>query len=79
MNTKIHCRAMGVLSPPSGQKKMILEMPEGCSIKDVLKKCGYRASTFRIMVFTVNGKRQRIDHQLSDDDRLDIYLPVGGG
>ena len=73
------CQAKGVLSPPSGQKNMTLEMPGDSTIRDVLEKCGYRPSTFRIMIFIVNGKRQKLYHQLSDGDNLDIFLPVGGG
>ena len=76
---KIRCHAIGVLSPPSGEKRMVLDVPEGSTIKDVLEKCNFNRPTFRNFIFVVNGVRKKLHDELTAMDTLEIYLPIGGG
>ncbi len=73
----VHVKLMGVLKPktPPGDQ---LELEEGASIEDVLRRLDVPAES--VQIFTVNGSLERDRGRvLIDGDALSVLPPAGGG
>ena len=65
-------------SPGTGVgEPLILPMPEGARVADLLVKLGVPKS--EVKTAFVNNRRRGEDHRLSDGDRVAFFPPVGGG
>ncbi|TFF85442.1 MAG: MoaD/ThiS family protein [Promethearchaeota archaeon] len=54
-----------------------LSIPDNASIKDVLEKLGIPEKQAKIVL--VNGIKKEIDHELTENDTLVLFPPIGGG
>lgn len=65
-------------SPGTGVgESLILPMPEGARVADLLVKLGVPKS--EVKTAFVNNRRRDEDYPLSDGDRVAFFPPVGGG
>lgn len=63
-----------------GEKERIVEVPEGLSCNEVLKKQGIDYQEIpRFGFVAVNGMRVMIDQVLFDGDELKAYSKISGG
>ncbi|MGM0652943.1 MAG: MoaD/ThiS family protein [Bacillota bacterium] len=60
-----------------GNNPFTVEMPEGATVKDLLKEIGIKESETK-QVF-INHKTRPDDFVLEDGQKVAIFPPVGGG
>ncbi len=65
------------LPQPSSRKTCTLELPEGTTVGDLLKRLGIPEGTIKIVF--VNGVHAKPQTVLHDGDRLGVFPPVAGG
>src|SRR5207248_10140258 len=75
-----------------GSGTLLMEMPEGATLRDVLRQLARRSSAFQpwaeahkdewlwgqLLVHS-RGEMVRLDERLNDGDCLELLLPSGGG
>ena len=71
--------------PPRGcdrsalDEKSWMELPEGSTVSDVLKKIKCSPARAKLLLVSVNGERARLRHELSDGDVVGFFSLVSGG
>ncbi len=71
--------------PPPGCDRSILderswaELPEGTTIKDVLRTIHCNPLKAKLLLISVNGERASFDRILSDGDVIGFIFPISGG
>ena len=71
--------------PPHGCERSALdergwaEMPEGATVKDVLKLIRCSPVKAKLLLVSVNGERSALDRVLHDGDVVGFFFPVSGG
>ena len=76
---KIHLEFTAVLQLEGVRSGDDVEVPDGCTITDLLTQLRVRPAHQKYVVPFVNGKQQRLPFRLSDGDKVIFSLPVGGG
>lgn len=56
-----------------------LELPEGSTLKDALKKIGVNALSARILLCRVNYEKSSLNRKLKDGDTVTFFTPLSGG
>ena len=65
-------------SPETGVgEPVILQMPEGASLADLLVRLGVPKSEMKTAF--VNNRQQDEDYRLCDGDRVAFFSPIAGG
>lgn len=62
--------------PPSGSA---LDVPAGATVTDLLARIGVAPAHHHVLAVFINEEKVRLDHRLSDGDRVFIGVPAGGG
>ena len=71
--------------PPRGCDRSALderswaEIPEGSTVRDVLKIIKCSPVKARLLLVSVNGERSKLDNVLKDGDVVGFFIPVSGG
>lgn len=71
--------------PPHGCERSALdergwaELPEGATVKDVLKLIRCSPVKAKLLLVSVNGERSALDRVLHDGDVIGFFFPVSGG
>ena len=71
--------------PPLGCDRSALderswaEIPEGSSVRDVLKLIKCSPVKARLLLVSVNGERSKLDKVLKEGDVVGFFIPVSGG
>ncbi|MCX7004324.1 MAG: MoaD/ThiS family protein [bacterium] len=77
---RIHVTINGPLRHPFGASAVTLEVPAAATIHGVLRAQVQLADAeIRQVVVLHNGAHAALHTPLCEDDRVDLYLPVGGG
>jgi sulfur carrier protein ThiS len=62
--------------PEDAQGQATLDLPGGCTLVDALDRLGVSHT----MLFTVNGRVEpALTRVLVDNDRIEVYVRLGGG
>jgi sulfur carrier protein ThiS len=69
----IHLHINGPLRNPFGKSAVTLDVPAHATVRDVLRH------HVQHVVVLCNGAQAALHTALHDGDKLDLYLPVGGG
>lgn len=71
--------------PPPGcdrsalDEKLWAEIPEGSTVRDVLKLIRCSTAKAKLLLVSVNGERARLGRKLEDGDVVGFFSPVSGG
>ena len=71
--------------PPHGCDRSALderswaELPEGSTVRDVLRRIRCSTLKARLLLVSVNGERSPLDRKLRDGDVVGFFFPVSGG
>ncbi len=71
--------------PPHGCDRSILderswaELPEGTTVREVLRLIRCSPVKARLLLISVNGERSPLDRPLRDGDVVGFFYPVAGG
>ncbi len=77
---RIHVTINGPLRHPFDASAVTLEVPAAATVQSVLRAQVHLEDTeIRHVVVLHNGAHAALSAPLRDDDRVDLYLPVGGG
>jgi molybdopterin converting factor small subunit len=60
-------------------KTGFLELAEGATVVDALKKMGIPEIRYQVMVPSINNKLEPQETALHDNDVLRIFIPTAGG
>ena len=55
------------------------ELPEGASVRDVLRLIRCSPVKAKLLLVSVNGERSALDCELRDGDVVGFFFPVAGG
>jgi len=61
----------------STNRSTVLNPPEGACVRDVIEELGIPENSVKLIF--INGSHARMDTPLSDNDRIGLFPPVGGG
>ena len=79
----IHVLLFGVLADQIGARRIDLEMPDGATAKQAIKKLSEEyppvAKLHDRLAIAVGKTYMDLDHRLSGDDELALIPPVSGG
>jgi sulfur carrier protein ThiS len=56
-----------------------VELPEGITIAELLRKLGIQTAQQKYLIIYVNGNKRGLGHRLQDGDAVQLFLPIGGG
>ncbi len=56
---------------------VLVDLPEGATIKDVLHKLAIPED--QVFTMLVNGKHQKLNYTAREGERISFFPPVGGG
>jgi len=56
-----------------------LEVPEGTTVRQLLRRAGLAGRLLGVLPAMVNGRQVRAAHLLRDGDVLVVVLPLSGG
>ena len=73
----IHVKLYATLSPNSPKEPNGCHLNGGARVKDLIEHLGIRPEDAKLIF--VNSRRADMDTPLSDQDRVGIFPPVGGG
>jgi len=59
------------------EKEIQMDLTEGVTVRDIIERLDI--SEQEATIIFINGRGAKLDHRLSDNDRLSIFPPVGGG
>ena len=76
---KIHLEYTAVLQLEGVRNGDDVEVPDSCTIADLLTQLHVQPMHQKYVVPFVNGKQQRLPYRLSNGDKVVFSLPVGGG
>jgi len=77
---RIHVTINGPLRHPFATSAVTLEVSAPATVQSVLRAQVQLADAeIRQVVVLHNGAHAALPTPLADDDRVDLYLPVGGG
>lgn len=62
---------------PGGKGDLLLEMPAGSTVIDIVNKLGIPLEELKLTM--VNGVLKDVDYVLVSGDRIGLFPPVGGG
>jgi len=71
--------------PPHGcdrsalDERSWMELPEGATVRDVLKLIRCSPVKAKLLLVSVNGERSGLDRVLHDGDVVGFFFPVSGG
>ena len=71
--------------PPHGSDRSALderswaELPEGATVRDVLRLVRCSPLKARLLLVSVNGERSVLDRVLRDGDVVGFFFPASGG
>ncbi len=71
--------------PPYGSDRSMLderswaELPEGSTVRDVLRLVRCSPLKAKLLLVSVNGERSELDRELKEGDVLGFFFPVSGG
>ena len=71
--------------PPHGCERSALdergwmELPEGATVKDVLKLIRCSPVKAKLLLVSVNGERASLERELREGDVVGFFFPVSGG
>ena len=73
-----------ILPPPGSDRSALderswAELPEGSTVRDVLKLIRGSSVKAKILPVSVNGERSQFDHVLHDGDVVGFFFPISGG
>ena len=77
MNINIYLLGYLAKFSPTKREKFNLELPEGATVGQVLKKIEFPADLERVLL--VNGRRADGSAQLADGDEIFVFMPAAGG
>jgi molybdopterin converting factor small subunit len=76
----IHLHINGPLRNPFGKSAVTLDVPAHATVRDVLRHhVQLNETEVQHVVVLCNGAQAALHTALHDGDKLDLYLPVGGG
>lgn len=61
----------------STNRSTALNLPEGACAGDIIKELGVPENSVKLIF--INGSHARMDTPLSENDRVGLFPPVGGG
>jgi len=67
-----------VVPLPGLEVRTPIELPDGSSIRDLLRRCTSGGEDLYLLP-SVNGVARKLDHVLLDGDRLALYRISAGG
>ena len=76
---ELEVQLVGPIRRPQGKRRLGLTVREGCTVEEVLREVGFRDREIHAILVAVNGARVRNDHSLSDGDRVELMMRLGGG
>ena len=76
---QVRVELFGALRRAHHTPSQSLDVPQGCTVKDVLDRLAFSASEQRYLSIFVDEMPARPDTILHEDARIKILLPVGGG
>ena len=56
-----------------------VEVPVGTTVGDLMSRLGVSGTQQRYLLAYVNGKKQTMSYALQQDDKVQLFLPIGGG
>lgn len=59
--------------------KSWIELPEGCTVRSVLKIIKCNPLKAKLLLVSVNGERTKLDRVLKDGDVVGFFSPISGG
>ena len=71
--------------PPHGSDRSMLdeaswaELPEGSTVKDVLRLVRCSPLKAKLLLVSVNGERSPLERELKNGDVVGFFFPVSGG
>ncbi len=71
--------------PPHGSDRSALderswaELPDGSTVRDVLRLVGCSPLKAKLLLVSVNGERSPLDRRLQEGDIVGFFFPVSGG
>ena len=71
--------------PPHGCERSALdergwaELPEGATVRDVLRLVRCSTLKAKLLLVSVNGERSPLEKELHDGDVVGFFFPVSGG
>ena len=77
MQVEVHLHAELVRLAPDKRGVLMLEVPDGAHVADLLERLALGTQP-RIIV-GVNGEAARLDQELVDGARIDLLSPMAGG
>jgi sulfur carrier protein ThiS len=75
----VKIRLAGPLKLPGQDADGWLEVPEGTTVRQVLRRAGLAGRLLGVLPAMVNGRQVRAAHLLRDRDVLVVVLPLSGG
>jgi sulfur carrier protein ThiS len=75
----ISVRLIGPMRKPQGQAEVDLPCEGRMTVAEALRRTGYRADELRFFSVQVNDRQRDHEYVVQDGDRLQVFLPVGGG
>jgi sulfur carrier protein ThiS len=77
MQVEVHLHAELARLAPDNRGVLMLDVPEGAHVADVLEQLAL--GTRRRIIVGLNGEAARLDQELADGARLDLLTPMAGG
>jgi sulfur carrier protein ThiS len=77
VQVEVHLHAELVRLAPDTRGVLMLEVPEGAHVADLLARLSL--DTRRRIIVGLNGQAARLDQELVDGARIDLLTPIAGG
>ena len=76
---KIQFDFVGTLKFEGYKSGQVIEIEDNISISEFLNNLGMSKEKQKYIVAVVNGKDAKLDYKLKNNDKLSLFLPIGGG
>jgi hypothetical protein len=76
---KVKLHILGPIKKTIQENPVILELPDGSIILDMMKKIGYSETEAKFLVYVKGEDRIKPYSKLQDGDEIKAVLQVGGG
>ncbi len=76
---KIRIEFTGILNIKDLSNNSIIEIKEGLSVSDLLNKYKVSKEHQKFIIPIINKEEKSLSDKLKENDKLFLYLPVGGG
>lgn len=75
----VHLKILGMLEKPSGKADLDVDLPPGSAVADLLRSLGYSERHAAHILSHRRGRLLSSDAELSDGDRVELSILLGGG